>query len=57
MEDFLPPAVCPQPPQITPRRLPAARSPRIRQNCLQRLAPGPSLIPLALTGSASTRLV
>ncbi len=40
--------MCPHPPQIPPRRLPAARSPWFRQNLLQRFAPGPALIPLAL---------
>ena len=49
--------LCPKPPQIPPRRLPPAKSPRIRQNYLQRLSPGPDLSPLALTASVSTGLV
>ena len=38
--------LCPKPPQIPPRRLPPAKSPRIRQNYLQRLSPGPVSIGL-----------
>ncbi len=48
---------CPHPPQIPTRRLPAAKSLRIRQNLLQRLSPGPALSPLALTASVSIGLV
>jgi hypothetical protein len=49
--------LCPHPPQIPLRRLPAAKSLRIRQNLLQRLSPGPALSPLALTASVSIGLV
>jgi hypothetical protein len=41
--------LCHQQPQIPARSLPAAKSLRIRQNLVQRLSPGPALIPLALT--------
>jgi hypothetical protein len=46
-----PPPLCPHPPQIPLRRLPAAKIPRIRQNFLQRLAPGPVSTASASTGS------